>query len=211
MSDTAETDEAESAAWMQALQAGEDAVLADLIARWQGPLLRFVFRYVQSETEAREIVHETFVRVHAQRAKFRAGQPFRPWLLTIAANLARNRRRWWRRHPSLAWLSPGLVQPAHDDTPCPAATPEEAALRAERVQAVQAALKALPHDWKVALLLHEYEDMGYREIAAVLGCSERGVEARLTRARERMRAALAAYLQAGDDVAPRRRPAPSTF
>ncbi len=189
------TSAARSDALMQALQSGDDGALAELIALWQEPLLRFVFRYVQSETEAREIVHEAFVRVHSQRAKFREGTSFRSWLLTIAANLARNRQRWWRRHPSTAWLRREADE-GEAERVCPRATPDHDVMRHERVAAVRAALATLPHELKVALLLHEYEELGYREIAAVLGCSERGVETRLTRARERMRAALGEFLRA---------------
>lgn len=195
--------ETESAALMRAVQDGDDQALAGLIALWQAPLLRFVFRYASSETEAREIVHETFVRVHTQRSKFRGGTSFRSWLLTIAANLARNRRRWWRRHPSTAWLwqeteGEGGRAP---ELQCPRSAPDEHVLRDERVAAVRAALEQLPHELKVALLLFEYEELGYREIATVLGCSERGVETRLTRARQRLRATLADLLGA-ERIAP---------
>jgi RNA polymerase sigma-70 factor (ECF subfamily) len=195
MTDEAVTD-ARSSALMQALQAGRDAALAGLIELWQEPLLRFVFRYAQSEVEAREIVHEAFVRVHSQRAKFRGGQSFRSWVLTIAANLARNRRRWWRRHPSTAWQRSDAGETPTPEAMCPAPPPDHALMQGERVRAVRAAVERLPHELKVALLLHEYEGLGYREIAAVLGCSERGVETRLTRARQRMRAELGGFLRA---------------
>ncbi len=199
----AETD-ARSSALMQSLQSGQDAALAGLIELWQVPLLRFVFRYVQSETEAREIVHEAFVRVHAQRARFRGDQSFRSWLLTIAANLARNRRRWWRRHPSTAWLRRDAGEAPPPETACPTPGPDHALMQDERVQAVRAAVEKLPHELKVALLLYEYEGLGYREIAAVIGCSERGVETRLTQARQRMRADLGEFLrtEAGPVAAP---------
>jgi RNA polymerase sigma-70 factor (ECF subfamily) len=185
-----------SSALMHSLQGGGDAALAELIELWQEPLLRFVFRYVQSEMEAREIVHEAFVRVHAQRAKFRGDQSFRSWVLTIAANLARNRRRWWRRHPSTAWLRRDADEAPPPETACPAPAPDHALLKDERVQAVRAAVEKLPHELKVALLLYEYEGLGYREIAAVIGCPERGVETRLAKARQRMRAELGEFLRA---------------
>jgi RNA polymerase sigma factor (sigma-70 family) len=195
MTDDAETD-ARSSALMRALQSGSDAALAGLIELWQEPLLRFVYRYVQSEAEAREIVHEAFVRVHSQRAKYHGGQSFRSWMLTIAANLARNRRRWWRRHPSMAWLRGNDGETPAPESVCPALSPDHALMQGERVRAVRAAVEMLPHELKVTLLLHEYESLGYREIAAVLGCSERGVETRLTQARKRMRAELGDFLRA---------------
>ena len=60
--------------------------------------------------------------------------------------------------------------------------------------AVRAAIDLLPHDLKVTLLLHHYEHLSYREISAVVGCSERGVETRLYRARQQLRSLLAPQL-----------------
>ena len=80
-----------SAELMAEIASGDDAALGALVELWQAPVLRFAFRYVQSEAEARDIVQETFVRVHANRATFRAGAAFSSWVFTIAANLCRRR------------------------------------------------------------------------------------------------------------------------
>jgi len=90
----------QSAELMAALQRGEEAALATLVSLWDRPLWRFVFRYVQNETDARDLVQETFVRLHATRNAFRIGAPFSGWIFAIAANLARNHARWRKRHPS---------------------------------------------------------------------------------------------------------------
>ena len=184
---------------MAALQQGDDAALAELITRWQPPLLRFVFRYVQNETDARELVHEAFVRLHERRMSYRAGSSFAGWIFTIAANLAHNRVRWRKRHPG---ERNGEMDVSPRELMCGAATPDESALRAERVSAVRAAIDALPHDLKITLLLFEYEGLSYREIAGVVGCSEKGVEARLARARARLRESLASFLSGPETVQP---------
>lgn len=193
---------------MVELVTGREAALGEIIELWRAPLLRFVYRYVQIEADAHDLVQETFVRLHAQRARFRPGAAFSAWIFTIAANLCHNQARWKKRHPtdpletlaktgnrpSLAGLQP---------------SPDHALLKAERVQAVRTAIAGLPHDLKVTLLLHEYEDLGYREIAAVVGCSEKGVEARLARARARLREALASFL--ADGQKPRMPVIPTAF
>ena len=66
-------------------------------------------------------------------------------------------------------------------------------LSAERGLRLQRAIDRLPHDWKAAILLHHYEGWSYAEIARVSGCSPRGVETRLYRAREQLRRELAAH------------------
>jgi RNA polymerase sigma-70 factor (ECF subfamily) len=67
--------------------------------------------------------------------------------------------------------------------------------KGEACAAVRAAIDRLPHDLKTTLLLHHYERLSYREIGAVVGCSERGVETRLYRARQHLRDELASFLR----------------
>jgi RNA polymerase sigma-70 factor, ECF subfamily len=184
--------EARSQALMAALTAGDDDALGDIVTLWQAPVLRFVFRYVQNEADAREIVQETFVRVHAKRGTFRPGASFSGWLFTIAANLCRNRRRWWKRHPTESLGEENAIEHR-----CSRSTPGQAMVDSERIDAVRRAIDDLPHDLKVTLLLHEYENLTYAEISPVVGCSVKGVEARLARARRRLRTALADYLADG--------------
>lgn len=189
-----------SAVLMQALVDGRQSALNELMTLWEAPLLRFVFRYVQNEAVARDLVQETFVRVYLHRERFRAGTSFSTWAFTIAANLCRNHRRWLGRHPTVS-----LDEPADADNESstrreqlasPDRSPDSTAQHAERLAALKAAIAELPHDLRTALLLYEYEDLSYREIASVVGCSEKGVESRLVRARTKLKKMLAAHLDA---------------
>jgi RNA polymerase sigma-70 factor (ECF subfamily) len=65
----------------------------------------------------------------------------------------------------------------------------------ELLEAVKAAIAELPHELKVTVLLHHYQNLSYREIAEITNCSERGVETRLYRARQRLRAGLSAFIR----------------
>jgi RNA polymerase sigma-70 factor (ECF subfamily) len=177
---------------MGRVQQGDDAALGALMGRWEIPLKRFLYRMLLNADEAGDLAQETFVRVYQRRASFREGARFSSWILTIAANLARNRRRWWRRHPvvSLDGSPPddggrAAWEPA-DFAPGAAAQLQSS----ERANAVRAAVAALPHDLRVAVVLAEFEDKSHAEIAAVLACSAKAVEMRLYRARERLRRLL---------------------
>jgi len=68
--------------------------------------------------------------------------------------------------------------------------PAHALEQQETLAALAAAIEALPHALKVPLLLHQYERLDYAEIGAIIGCSPRGVETRLYRARQFLRAEL---------------------
>ena len=189
-------DSAQDLALMADLVAGRDSALDELMERWEGPLRSFAHRYLLNATDTDEVVEETFVRIYHKRADFVPGSNFSAWIFTIAANLCRHRLRWRRRHPSESIDipdedgSPGLgsTLPAGD------ADPAVATEGNERIAALRAAVDTLPHDQRTVFLLHSYENLSYREIAAAVGCSERGVETRLYRARQALRDKLAHLL-----------------
>lgn len=180
---------------MARVQAGDEAALGALMESWERPLKRMLARLVQNAAEADDLAQETFVRVWQQREKFRTGAEFRPWVFSIAVNLARNRLRWWRRRPAVsleAWRE------AAPGTEPPAAGPAQAAAleQRERAESVRQAVAALPADLREALVLFEYEELSQIEIAAALGCSPKAVETRIYRAREKLRVALKRWMSA---------------
>jgi len=184
-------------AGLQALQEGRDSALDDLIARWQRPLFAFAWRYLQNRTDAHDLVAETFVRLHQQRDRLRPDTNLSAWLFTTLSNLCHNHYRWRRRHPTVSLDAP-IDRPdtsAHETVPSGHPAPDAALEHDEACAAVRAAIDRLPHDLKSTLLLHHYEQLSYREIGAVVGCSERGVETRLYRARQRLREELAGFLR----------------
>jgi len=183
---------------MRALVEGQQVALNELMTYWEAPLLRFIFRYVQCEAEARDLVQETFVRVYLMRERFRLDSSFSTWAFTIAANLCRNQHRWRFRHPTVSLDEPvcDQVTTGYDTLACPRHGPDHAAVQTERIEALKAAIAGLSHDLRTTLLLYEYEGLSYREIATVVGCSEKGVESRLARARMRLRKTLTVMLEA---------------
>ena len=182
------------------LQRGEAAALDKLIARWQRPLLSFAHRYVQNSADAQDLVAETFVRLYQKRANLRPDTNLPAWLFTALSNRCHNLHRWRQRHPTVAlgasteWGPVGRLPETGQDPVSDGDSPVDALARDEAFLALKAAVDALPHDLKVAVLLHHYEHLPYREIAFVSGCSERGVETRLYRARQLLRRDLAAFL-----------------
>jgi len=169
-----------------ALQAGDEGGLGRLIDRWQRPLFHFAYRYLQNSADASDVVSEVFVVLYRKRLRLSEQIALSPWLFTVTANRCRNHLRWRRRHPAEAWDT------AAEESAGIAAelSPDQALLRREAQQKIAAAIDRLPHDLKVALLLHHYEGLSYREIAEVVGCGERGVETRLYRARQQLKLLL---------------------
>lgn len=184
---------------MMRLREGEEAALASLMVRWEAPVKSLLYRLLLNADEAAELAQEAFVKLYFQRTRFRPDARFGPWLLTIAANLARNRRRWWRRHPTVSLDAPVDGQeaplPAWEVVD-PSLGPVERALRAERAAAVRRAVAALPHELREVVVLVELEQLAHAEVAGILGCTAKAVEMRLYRARERLRRTLGGTLSA---------------
>jgi len=184
-------------AQLAALQHGDDMALNRLIARWERPLFAFAWRYVRHTADARDLVAEVFVRLYQQRSRLRPDTNLSAWLFTTLANLCHNQHRWRRRHPTVsldAAEEDGGDGAGADALPAAVPVPGESLERDEARAALGAAIDRLPHELKVTLLLHHYDELSYREIGEITGCSERGVETRLYRARQRLRLELATFL-----------------
>ncbi len=184
------------AALMARLAAGDDLALNELMQHWQTPLVAFILRYVGSEAEALDLAQETFVRIYQSRERYQPTAKFSTWLFTIASNLSRNMLRWRQRHPTVSAIATDRSGESHDlleESTSPERSPADNAEHNDLASAVREHILALPHDLKTAVLLFEYEDLSYEEIAGVLGCTPKAVETRLYRARKSLGESLARW------------------
>lgn len=181
----------EDAELMARVQRGDEVALGALMERWELPVKSVIGRLVLNAREAEDLAQETFVRVWQQREKFRAGAEFRPWVFSIAVNLARNRLRWWRRRPSVSLQEWNETPEAGNGR---AETGTTALETAERAAAVRDAIAVLPAELREAIVLFAYERMPQAEIAQAVGATTKAVETRIARAREKLRARLKSWL-----------------
>lgn len=184
----------EDRALMARVQTGDEAAFGALMERWERPVKSVIARLVFNVTEAEELAQETFVRVWQQREKFHEGAEVRPWVFSIAVNLARNRLRWWRRRPEVAleaWCAAGEGERGRGGEGEARSSGDGGDMeRKERAWAVRDAIAALPVELREAIVLFEFEEMSQAEIAVTVGASVKAVEARLARAREKLRVML---------------------
>ena len=173
---------------MAAVMAGDQVALATLVTRHHAPLLGYLYRLVGGDRPlAEDLVQETLLHVLRQRT-FRSARPFKPWLYTIATNLARDyfksatvRQRWRRGDEEEALLQ------LYDSTP----GPEERALAAEQGSEVQAALAQLREEYRIVWLLRFYQGFSLQEIAETLQIPLGTVKSRLSVGVHRLRSVLA--------------------
>jgi RNA polymerase sigma-70 factor (ECF subfamily) len=169
---------------MAAVMAGEVRQLGRLMERHQGALLGIFHRMLAADLmTAEDLVQETFLRVLRQRS-FSPGRPFRPWLYTVAANLARDHQRARARRPRVG--DEEELRSVADSRP----GPEERAECSAEVARVVVALRELPDAYRVPLTLRYFNEMRLSEIGRLLQIPVGTVKSRLAVGTRKLRALL---------------------
>jgi RNA polymerase sigma-70 factor (ECF subfamily) len=190
-----DTGERSDEALMEALKNGDDHALAALMQRWEIGVKAFLLRLGVPSADVEDVAQEAFVRLYQKRDRYRSGSPFKPWLLTLAGNLGRNRLRWRFRRREDSIEAMDAAHPGGFDPLDPSARPaSDLAEKANLARDVRAAVDALPANLRQAVLCVELEDLSYAEAGQVMGCSSKAVETRLYRARELLRSACKSLL-----------------
>lgn len=165
------------------LAGGEDRALDALMSRWGDRVIAFLFRMTGRRDVAEDLAQETFVKLYQARGRYKPSGSFSTWLFAIAANLSRNHARWQRRHPTVS-MDDADGDAAFPEPADPSRSPDGTAIGHEISDKVNQALLALPLDLREALTLFVHEDLGYADIAGILGCTTKAVETRIYRARQ---------------------------
>jgi RNA polymerase sigma-70 factor (ECF subfamily) len=189
----ARMDPASDAAAMLRAAAGDEAAFNFLAGKYHRPIIHFLFRMVRNQAIAEELAQEVFLRVYRCRASYRAEAKFTTWLYRIATNLAVNHARDYRRHGAMQNMSldaPDEATGATLDLPDEEPSAEQRLLREERMKAIRNQVMALPERQRMAVVMHKYQDMDYREIGEVLNLSESAVKSLLFRAYQALRETL---------------------
>lgn len=177
----------------------EPGAFEELVANYQHRLVGVMHHLVGNTEEAEDLAQEVFLRVYKARKKYRAKCKFSTWLFTIANNLALNSLRSRQRKPVVALNT-------RDSGPLGARPAEQLAVeesgnqpirqvqKQELAAVIRNAVEGLNERQRMAVLLNKFEDMGYAEIAEVMGLTAKAVKSLLCRARTNLRAALKDYV-----------------
>ena len=182
----------EDAELVERAKRGDVEAYAELVRRYQEVAFRTAFLVLGSAAEAEDATQEAFLKAHGALGRFRTGAPFRPWLLQIVANEARNHHKAAGRRAGLA-LRAVESRRAGDAAP----SPEAAVLDRERQRAVLEAVEGLRDEDRLVVAYRYFLELSEAEMAAALGCARGTVKSRLSRALGRLRDALAGQLGAG--------------
>ena len=183
----------EDSAIMLELRSGNMAAFDFLITRYRKPIISFMYRMTRNQAVAEELAQEVFLRVYRSRETYRAEARFSTWLYRIATNLGVNHARDHRRErtaPTTYLDEPDAETGTTPDLPDTTPGAEARLLRTERMRQIREHVYALPERQRMAVLMHKYEGMDYRQIGEVLKLSESATKSLLFRAYQTLREKL---------------------
>ena len=159
----------------------------EIVKRYQRRVYGIALRIVRRHEVADDVAQEAFMRAHQALSTFDLTRPFGPWIGRIASNLAIN-------HVRAPQAREEPLPEGHAETPAPGMGALDLVLEREAREVLERALAELSAEQRAVFALRTFEELSYREIAESLHISIGTVMSRLSRARERLREALAPYL-----------------
>jgi RNA polymerase sigma-70 factor (ECF subfamily) len=176
---------------------GDDSAFGYLVEKFRRPIISFMYRMTHNQAIAEELAQEVFLRVYRSRSSYQAEAKFSTWLYRIATNLAVNHARDTRSERMAPTVNLDEPDPETGTTPDVSdakPTIEADILRDERMAAIRKHVMALPERQRVAVLMHKYQGLDYKEIGKVLKLSESATKSLLFRAYETLRERLKEFV-----------------
>jgi RNA polymerase sigma factor (sigma-70 family) len=176
----------EEAKLAERARSGDTAAYERLVRMHQAVAFRAAYLVTGDGPDAEDAMQEAFIKAYRALGRFRPGAPFRPWLLAIVTNEARNRRRSAGRRAKL-----GLQVAAESQVLPPPASPEAAVVAAERREELLASVGELSEGERLVISYRYFLGLSEEETAITLGCARGTVKSRASRAIARLRKAMA--------------------
>ncbi len=156
-----------------------------LVEAHSGEIFAYLWRMLRDTADAEDCLQETFLRAYRSFSRVKAGSNYRAWLYKIATNTAHTHaKQRGRINARTIDLDPDLKSDR--------SSPLEHVERRETIEQVTRAVEALPHQQRAALIMRQYQELGYDDIAAALDCTEEAARANVYQALKKLRAQFAA-------------------
>jgi len=165
--------------WVERCLAGEAEAFHGLVERHQDALYRLVFRFLANRDDALEITQEAFARAFEKLHMFDRRRSFSVWLLSVAANLARDLLRKRGRRSEV--LDPERIEQAPGGE-----APERGAAEREEAELLRRAVASLSDEKRLAVVLRYFEGKSIAEVAEITGTPKGTLKVRLYRARKEL-------------------------
>src|SRR5437868_12725249 len=176
----------DDAAVVSAFLAGEERPFQEVVDRYQGRLLSFIYRTIGDREKAEDLVQEVFIRVYRHIGRFDRSKKFSTWIYTIASNLAKNELRNRSRNP-LVLFQTIKKNWQEDDRPLQfedaTSRPDDLYRKPHLPQLGEESVAQLPAHHREVFVLRELEGKSDEEIAEITDCNLGTAKSRLNRAR----------------------------
>ncbi len=170
------------AALIARYRTGDRSAFDELVRRYQRPLYYLALRYVRVEADAKDVAQRALVKAYSALAGFRADSSFRTWLYRIAINLCLNHLRDRKREEMRPEVGEALAAPPSGG--------DRALIERERGALLRDAIAELPPKQRMVLELRVYDELPFREVAELAGCSENSAKVNFHHAVKRLRAII---------------------
>ncbi len=174
---------------MTRIGAGDRYAFELLVRHHQRSVLNFIYRFIGERSQAEDLTQEVFLRVWQSAATYKPTAKFTAWLYRIVANLCINKHKSDRikklfmvpfaRQEEKHSVNESTIEHAEK-----VSSPEDLLLAAERKHRILNALRQLPDNQRMALILKTYDNLSYQEIAWIMGRSVAAVDSLLIRAKK---------------------------
>ena len=180
---------------IKAIQSGDHQAFESLIRRYQRQVANLIYVTMGNHDDVDDIAQEVFIRVYRSLPRFKFDASFFSWIYRITMNLCIDeiRKRKIRKVLSLDFLTEDALEKSRKNKD--QVMPSDSLLMDERRQVVQSALQRLKPEHREILVLREYNDLGYGEIAETLDISIEAVKSRIFRARSELKILLSEYFE----------------
>jgi RNA polymerase sigma-70 factor (ECF subfamily) len=180
---------------VRAVQAGDEKAFEKLVKKYQRQIANIVYLTLGNRDDADDVTQEVFIRAYRYLPRFTFDAPFFSWLYRVTMNLCfdETRKRKVKRILSLDFLTEEGIEEHRQEKQN--ILPSDELIMEEDRQVVRQALQRISEEHRQILILREYENYGYNEIAETLNISLEAVKSRLFRARVEMRKLLQGYFK----------------
>ena len=180
---------------MLELKKGDRDAFEILMRKYYPRILNFVYRFLGNRQRAEDLTQDVFMKVYKSARRYRPRSKFQTWLYTIAKNSCLNELR--RNRGQMISLDEPIM--SHErvlkkEISDPHADPAGELLQKEKKALIQTAIKGLPENQRIAVILRRYESFSYAEIAATLNVTDKAVKSLLSRAKVNLKNKLAATI-----------------
>ena len=181
---------------MQRIGSGDRAAFKQLVQKHQRTVTGIIYRYTGNHSEVEDLAQDIFLKIYKAANNYVPRAQFKTWLYKVVANHCINFFRSQKRRPFITSLDQSLSEeynPHIQRTDAQKEQPELILQQQELHTALKGALSELPERQRMAIILHRFEGLSYKEIATVMGSSLSSVESLIFRAMNNLKEKLSPY------------------